>query len=124
MSRSGLIDMFTSRRDHFDSCYFWKRDETISNKLDYDFMEPSGRFDAKQIEAIEQMPQIIAGMFMFDSTTTTIKSNDDLSELDNNDIVKFRGKFYRVESVQGLFMRKNNEFTDDVPMVYYMRLKR
>lgn len=124
MSVNGLMDIFTSRRVEFDDCVFWKRDEEISNFLEYDMLESCATFSASQITSIEQMPQVVAGIFMFDSSTVTIKSYDDLSEMDFNDVVKFRGKFYRVESVQGVPTRKTNQFTDAVGYTYYMRLKR
>lgn len=123
--RSGFVDMFTSRRDCFDDCRYWKKIEDDNmNYIDYEYEEPSGYFAAKQITSIQNMPQVVAGLFMFDSNSVTIQSYEDLSELSRDDIIEFRGNIYRLQDIQSTPIRKNNQFYDEVCMVYYMRLKR
>lgn len=123
--RSGFVDTYVSRRCCFDNCRYWKKDLVESNnEFDYEYEEPSGFFACKQITGIQNMPQVIAGMFMFDSQTVTIQSYEDLSDLERDDIIQFRGEIYRLQDIQSTPLRKNNQFYDETCMVYYMRLKR
>ena len=123
--RSGFVDMFTSRRDCFDDCRYWKKlEDDNMNYIDYEYEEPSGFFAAKQITSIQNMPQVVAGLFMFDSNTVTLQSYEDLSELSRDDIVEFQGEIYRLQDIQAARLRKTNQFTDYGGKVYYMRLKR
>ena len=110
----------------FDKCKYWAVDEeeyVDENEITHLF-EPSGYFDAKQINAIENSPQVISGVFMFDSNRTTIQTNDDVEDIQKNYLVEFRNEIWRVENVQRTPIRKNYQFSEEVTYTYYLRLKR
>ena len=127
MNRNGMYDlMFTSRRDKFDLCTYWLKDQENPNRaiLEYLEYEPSGHFNAKVYSPEYNEKNVIAGSFMLDKETITIVSTDDLAELKENDIVEFRGDLYRVDYISKAQIRKNNEFLDDVEYSYSLTLKR
>lgn len=123
--RSGMLDLFTSRRTMHDKCVFWcrKADEDL-NALIFNTNEPSGFFYAKQITSIQDIPQVLAGVFLFDSETVTIQSNDKIDKLKRDDMVQFRDEIWRVEQVQKTPIRMNNQYSKDIRMTYFVRLKR
>lgn len=123
--RSGMLDLFTSRRTMHDKCNYWRRESNEDiNALIHEINEPSGFFYAKQITSIQDMPQVLAGVFLFDSETVTIQSNDELDKLKRDDIVQFRGEIWRLEQIQATPIRINNQYNYDVQMTYFLRLKR
>lgn len=125
--RNGLVDIFTSRRDCFDECQFWKIDEdeyVDANELVYS-TEPSGFFNAKQVTSEENSAQVVGGVFMFDSSNITLKTNDDIDEvLKKNYIVLFRNEIWRVENVQKAPIKKNYQFSNEISYTFYVRLKK
>jgi hypothetical protein len=123
--RSGMLDLFTSRRTMHDKCNYWRRESNEDiNALIHEINEPSGFFYAKQITSIQDMPQVLAGVFLFDSETVTIQSNDELDKLKRDDIIQFRGEIWRLEQIQATPIRINNQYNYDVQMTYFLRLKR
>lgn len=133
MNRSGLIDfMFTDRRDKFDVCIYWKTDKEILdaygnkiyNKLDYVETEPSGSFYGKLYSPQYFDKNIVGNSFMFDEEIVSIITDEDLSDLKINDIIKFRNEIYRVDTISKKPKRKNNQFNDEVGYSYIINLKR
>jgi hypothetical protein len=123
--RSGMLDLFTSRRTMHDKCNYWRRESNEDiNALIHEINEPSGFFYAKQITSIQDMPQVLAGVFLFDSETVTIQSNDELDKLKRDDIIQFRGEIWRLEQIQATPIRINNQYNYDVQMTYFLWLKR
>ena len=127
MNRSGLADfIFTSRRKMFDRCRYWKvnQDNVARNLLDYLDDEPSGFFDAEVYSSFYNDKNIIAGSFMFDEETITLRTEADISDVKKNDVVEFREEMYRISNVSKKPLRKNNQFTDDCGYEFFISLKR
>lgn len=124
--RTGFVDIFTSRRTMFDKCQFWKRNEddyVDTNEIVYS-IEPSGYFSAQQVSGEENSPQVIGGIYMFDSNRVTIKTNDDIEIIKKNDVVLFREEGWRVENVQKIPVKKVNQYCSEIYYTFYLRLKK
>lgn len=132
------VDLFTSRRNHFNKCYYWKRNDREeemkqdlysmvsvdedSNEMSYE-REPDGWFDANEISNFEENNQIIAGTFMFDDNTVTLETNDNIPLLGINDIVVFDNKVWRVIKVARKKRKRQAQFSKDYSYKTYISLK-
>lgn len=108
-----MIDLETSRRDMFDLCTYWSQndnqnlvslDQLVHNK------KPTGEFYAKEENSLSVQNQVVGGSFMFEETTVTLKTNDDVHLLRQNDVVFYDNKYYRVESIQQVKVRKQRQY--------------
>lgn len=131
----GRRSLFSSNRGYNDECLFFKKkvlESTSvyteylknSNEVKYNKEEVAGKFNAKQAEDEINSTGMLGGFMMFDENNTAIKTEDDISDLKKDDLVLFRGKMYRVIPVSKKMVRRNNEFTDDIDYIYYLRLQR
>ena len=132
------VDLFTSRRNHFNKCYYWKRNEqeeemkqdlysmvsidNDSKEMCYE-REPNGWFDANEISNYEENNQIIAGAFMFDDNTVTLETNDNIPILGINDIVVFDNKVWRVTKTARKKRKRQAQFSNDYSYKTYISLK-
>lgn len=132
--RNGCVDEFTSRRGYNDESFFIKKDLISSddyveyvkkgNELNYNFLNPSGMFYARQVETENNGPSTIGGYFLYDENSLAIETEDDVEELKKDDLVNFRGLYYRVVYITKTPIRNNNEFCIDMSFKYRMRLQR
>mgnify|MGYP007012527329 CR=1 FL=1 len=115
------VDMFTSRRTMFDLSYYWhRREEDLDDNavvyVDTDLNEmiyersPDGCFYAKETDGIDSSNQKIGSGFMFDEHYTTIMTRDNL-ELNQNDIIVFREKVWRVTSIRKRVIGRQNQYS-------------
>lgn len=109
-----MIDLWTSRRDKFLECKFWSQDMAEENGVDNDEiaykLSPSGSFYAKEMNSYNFSNQILADVFMAESITITVFTEDDVSCLKRNDIIEFDGEIYRVEEIQKTPYKKQRQF--------------
>lgn len=96
------LDLFQSRREYNELCKWWSRDERDENTSDELIYKriPTGTFLAKEVSPESIQNNVISGSFMFDRTTTTIKSVDNLNGIKQNDLILFRGEKWIIASVQ------------------------
>lgn len=118
--------MFTSRRDKHKLCIYWKQDESEyydKNEIGY-LKKPEGKFYAKEVNAQQDSSQTVGGVFMFDSSTVTLKTDDNVSNINKNDIVKYNDEMWRVVSIQKKPIRKNAQFMKKSIYTYFIDLKK
>lgn len=111
---SGRIDIFQSRRTHFFSCAWWSRDESgVGNSEEEVYnTTPTGIFYARPITSENDRATVIQGAFMADAHNITIESNDDLTGIKVNDLVRFDNKIWIVDSSpQKLLRNKVAQFS-------------
>ena len=132
-------DLFTSRRNHFNKCYYWiKNDREIEMKEDlfstisvdseskelcYE-REPDGWFDANEISNYEEDNQIVGGAFVFDSNIATLVTNDNIPLLGTNDIVVFDNQVWRITKTARKKRKRQAQFSNDYSYKTYINLKR
>lgn len=128
------FDLFQSRRNMNEECRWWSRNE--SDDIDEDELVykrvPRGFFMAKEVNSEAQDDNVIGGIFMTDKTSVTIMSNDDLSDLFNEQqdirnrvLVEYQDEIWRVDNVQKRKARiQNTEFakTSRVSHYWYLSL--
>lgn len=120
-------DLAQSIRDYNDFCKWWSRDERdqfTSDELVYKRI-PSGTFWAKEVSPEQLRNNIVAGSFMFDSSHITIKSPDNLFNLQktmlkNECLVEYNGELWVVVSVQKSKAKVSNRmFANDSHCSHY-----
>ena len=106
------FDLFQSRNTYNESCKWWKRDERDQFETDELVFErvPDGTFMAKEVSPRRDQNIQVGGAFMFERTSITIKSPDDLHDIKSEYIVEFRGEKWIVISVQQSKAKTQNTF--------------
>lgn len=114
------FDIFQSRRNANEECRWWIRND--NEEIDEDELVykrvPRGTFCAEEVTAEVQNDNSIAGVYMADKTSVTLKSPDDLTDMyvqtqdiTNKALVEYQGEIWRVEDVQKKKARiQNSEF--------------
>ena len=133
------IDVFTSRRNMFNECFYWcKTQKDIEHEVDLATMvsidedlnelsyerEPSGSFFANESNQEITDNQNIAGTFMFDEYFATLETNDDICELKVNDIVVYDGYVWRVTNIARIKKKRQSQFAKRCSFKTYISLKR
>lgn len=108
-----MIDIYNSRATYNEKCSWWSRNET-DDEIDLDELVmlriPTGSFRAKEVSPLRKQDAQIGGVFEIEKHLITIKSPDNLSNISEKDLVKFRDEFWRVVSVQRSKARNQNTF--------------
>ena len=126
----GLTDLYTSRRTHFIKCKFWNQDENENyvskNEILYNTI-PTGIFYAKEANAYSNDNNTVSGDFMFDTTTITLITQDDISKMKVNDrVLTDDNNFWIVTNVQKNPLKKQRNYMKSkyCNAEYYISLRR
>lgn len=102
----GFVDEFHSRRTSFARCVFWNQKTVISKygSVDYSVLshdnDPSGFFYAEQTNDITEAGRDFAGGVRGTARSVAILTNDDvMGRLFRDDLVRYEGRIWRVESI-------------------------
>lgn len=106
------IDIYQSRATYHEKCRWWHRNENEDLDTDEMIMKrvPSGSFHAKEVAPIRTQNFNVGGALRFEKDLITIKSPDNLIDIESEDLVEFRGELWRVMSVQRSKARNQNTF--------------
>lgn len=110
------FDLFQSRRTYNELCHWWSRNESDEYEDDELIMKqhPTGSFYAKEVSSEATHDVAVGGVFMFDKTTITLKSPDNLFGMKGNDLIEYQGEKWMVVNVQKKKTRiSNSEFAND-----------
>lgn len=120
------IDIYHSRRAMFNYCTFWIRNEDgVGNSEEYIYKrQPSGCFYAKEVESENDDQNIIMGTFLADSHSIMLESRDDLSDMTENSLVRYKNLLWRVENIQKQLILKESEFCAIPTYNWFIRLIR
>lgn len=120
------FDLYQSRQTYNCKCRWWRRNTNDDIESDELIMKrvPNGIFMAKEVAPNRQQDIQVGGVFMFSRDNITIKSPDDLSEIEAKDLVEFNGDLWIVESVQRTKARvQNTFFGKDIHCSHYWYLE-
>lgn len=123
-----MIDLETSRRDMFALCKYWLREENPDlipvSELAYKRI-PDGEFYAKEVNSLSIDSQVFGEAFMMRQQNITLKTNDNVSRLKQNDIILYDDHIYRVESIQENKIKKQNQYRmkSSCSSTYFITLK-
>lgn len=131
----GNVDIFTSRRNCNNLCYYWIRrdnedDSSIIVSVDKDLnemvyeREPDGSFYANEMQTYDSENQIIGGTFMFDQNFVTIVTEDNIPNININDIVVYDDEVWRISSISKRKRKRQNQFSRNCAYKTYLYLKR
>lgn len=107
------IDIYNSRATYNVKCRWWRRNnEDDDIELDELVMKrvPNGSFYAKEVAPLRKQDAQIGGVFEVERHFITIKSPDNLMDIDEKDLVEFGEEIWRVSSVQRSKSRNQNTF--------------
>jgi hypothetical protein len=127
MEYRGSRDLFTSSRIYFNRCPYWCVDEKWLEIHPNELVikkHPTGYFNAKEENPMRTGNQIVGGAFMFETNNLTISTEDDVYDLKENDILKFRGEIYRITDIQRQPRLKQTQYSDRPSCKTIMTLKR
>lgn len=121
-----MIDLYTSRREHFLECEYWSQDENDYVKISeiaYK-ISPTGTFLAKEEGAYTNENQVLSEIFMLREKNVVVSTFDDVSDLKRNDIVRINEEMYRVEDIQVTPVNKQRQFMNSgYSKKYYISLR-
>lgn len=116
-----MIDLKQSRRTKFVQCQYWSQlsdpDIVKFNELAYE-KEPNGFFKASIVGSFSEENQTLENAFMYKKTNVVVETTDNVRELERNDLVKMKGKMYRVEDIQRTPVQKQQQFLKDEYVSY------
>lgn len=123
------VDIFQSRRTYYDLCKWWTRDESDKYNSNELIMKraPDGVFYAKEVSGQVESQNIVGGLFMFDSTSVTLKTPDDITGIKKNSIVEYQGEMWVVDSIQKQRGKKQNSMFmggNDISHYWYLQLRK
>lgn len=124
-----MRDLRQSKLTYNEECVWWTRDERdkfVSSELVMK-RNASGTFNAKEVNAENYQNNIVGGSFMFDKTTITLKTPDNINGIKQNDIVLFRGETWMVETAQRKKAKAQNSCflkSDNCAHFWYLELRK
>lgn len=122
-----MIDLYTSRRDHFLKCVWFSQDTNedfvpISSVVHEE--NPSGSFFAKELNPYTVSNHVIGGSFYVNRNSVQIMTYDNVENLKKNDLVKFNNHVWRVEEKQTSYINKQKQFSSNPSKVTILSLQR
>lgn len=118
------IDIYETRRTNYEKVLYWKRDidadipvSEITGKAS------NGVFYARETNAESSRNDIVSGAFMFDDRNIMLITNDDVSDLAQNDICKYDDRLWNVISIQRYKRKKRSEFSAKGTYQTYIQLR-
>ena len=122
----GTVDVFRSRRTEPIECEYWIAKDDVQPTLDQYDMDilPDGTFFASEINSKMDEYQVVEQSFMFRSHNVTLKTNDDISDMTENSVVRYDGELWRVKNVQKIKNKKRSYYSIDEEYTYFLTLRR
>lgn len=107
-----MFDILQSRNTYNEPCKWWSRNEADENHSDTLIMSrtPSGIFNAKEVNPETKQNTIVGNTFMFDKTSVTIKTPDNVIGIKNNDLVLYQGEKWIVVDAQKRLSRNQHTY--------------
>lgn len=118
-----MVDIYHQRRGMFRRCKYWKRDESKKSVLEYNDT-PKGTFWAKEEASLQNQENTSSNVFHFDRNVITIKTNDEVADLEHGDIVEYRRDKWFVDSVSFGLHTKETEFSNKIHATAYINLRK
>ena len=120
----GCIDLWESRRDLFDLCEYWHRDDKHGNLAEFvQNKKCDGCFYAREETPKTEGKQNGVGAFMYDASSVTLKTVGHL-DLKAGDVVRHRGSLWRVEDVQERREDRETQFLVYPSVTAYVRIRK
>lgn len=121
-----MIDLNESRRANYEKVDYWKRDEDTSMTTSelVTKKRTSGSFYATEMNPKSDTNNIVDNSFLFDDSSITLMTRDDVTGLAQNDIVRYENELWMVTSVQRRKIKKRSEFSVRPTFHTYISIKR
>lgn len=114
-----------SHRGMWEKCEWWKR-TTFGNAVPKDEivyrMAPEGIFFADGNTISKGDTNL--GPFVFQQQYATITTNDDIREMNEKDLVSYKGKIWIVERIIATQDRKRSQYTEEETFSFQLTLRR
>lgn len=121
-----VIDIYHSRRTHFNLCMYWNRDESKKYNINEYILKvkPQGQFYAKPVSELNQTPNQVNNVVMFNRNSITLVTEDDIKDIQRGSVVLYNGRSWTVDNVQFKVCIKENEFNKEEFHETYLSLRR
>lgn len=123
----GNIDIFHSRRNKYEECFYWIRDERVSvGDLNQWILKnkSNGMFYAREVNSLYNQANPQANVIMFDKDVIALETEDDVDEISRGCVVLYNGKPWIVDAVQKELHRKESEFDIEKHYKYIINIRR
>lgn len=121
---NGCTDLLFGRREEFEKCKYWIRDEESKDLSEYNYKdEPNGYFYAKEVTAEDFRKTQINGVFLFDESSTTLFTTSNV-KLKKGDLVGYNGDIWIVQDAQIKKKSKNRQFMTRPGTSVYIQIKK
>ena len=121
---AGCIDLWESRRDLFDRCDYWHRNETYGNLAEFvQNKKVDGCFYAREETPKSSGKQNGMGAFLYDASSVTLKTVGHV-DVKAGDVVRHRGELWRVEDVQERREDRETQFLKEPSVIAYVRIRK
>lgn len=119
-----MIDIYHSRRTKYRKCYYWLRNnkEPVENLVHN--VSPTGFFYAIEDSIISKQNNNINGNVLFDKDTVVLKTDDDIEDITQNCIVKYKNENWFVVDVQAELHIKETEFGEELHATRWLTLRK
>ena len=115
------VDIYHSRRGHFNKCVYYKRDEDNSvGDLTKWILEtnPTGVFYAKEVSQKSNQENQVGNVILMDNHSITLETADEVMDIKRGYVVKYLGQCWLVTNVQFATRIKENEFQKEKYTTY------
>ena len=118
--------LWTSRRKKFLNCTYYNvidDERLVPNNVLIHNIIPSGYFKAEILGTTILNAQVEGETFMMPQQTMTIQTEDDISDLRENDVIVARGKTWRVDEISWKEVLKQQQFLNTTCKEYTISLR-
>ena len=121
-----MIDLFTNRRVSYNRMYYFSqlRSEDIVDRSEIAHKEkPSGFLNVREVSDEQDSMNNVGGSMRFERTTVRLKTYDNASKLQRDDIVLYQGRYWNISSINKKKMQRRNQFNTQDYFVYFIDLR-
>ena len=119
-----MIDIYHSRRTRYRKCYYWLRDNDEPVEYLIHNVAPSGMFYAIEDNAIAYQNNNVTGNMLFDRNSVVLKTDDDIEDIRQNCVIKYKNLTWFVNDVQMHLHIKETAFGNQEHATTYLTLRR
>lgn len=121
----GHLDQMVSHRGMWEKCEWWKRStfggSVTTDEVVYE-QAPAGTFYADGSSVSKGNTSL--GPFVYSQKYATITTNDDIREMNEKDLVSYKGKIWFVERIVSTQNRKRSQYTEEETFSFQLTLRR
>lgn len=118
------INLYTNRADTPEKAEYWKVDKNYKKVDEIVYQKkPSGVFYCCEKSSQATTSQRAGSMMSFENDTMGIMTRDAIDDIQNHDIVLYRGKYWMVDQVQKVAIKSNLYYRNRPSYEIYLQIR-